>query len=105
MIIFKDQHGDRAISMERTFFHQSKTISSTIVPRMGKIVSTCGNIYKKNYMLESPITIMLRDVKPFDDRQWNQLQEDKDLPLTKEQKVKMVKIREGVQEISRLMDF
>ena len=48
---------------------------------------------------------MLRDVKPFDDRQWNQLQEDKDRPLTKEQKVKMAKIREGVQEISRLVDF
>ena len=60
---------------------------------------------QKNYMPELSITIMLRDVKPFDNRQWNQLQEDKDLPLTKEQKVKMVKIREGVQEISRLVDF
>lgn len=60
---------------------------------------------QKNYMFESSTTIMLRDVKPFDNRQWNQLQEDKDLPLTKEQKVKMVKIREGVQEISRLVDF
>lgn len=48
---------------------------------------------------------MLREVKPFDDRQWKQLQEDNDRPPTEEQKVKFAKIREGVREVSGLVDF
>ncbi len=48
---------------------------------------------------------MLRDVKPFDDRQWNKLQKDMARPMTEEEKAKMAKIREGVDEISRMVDF
>ena len=48
---------------------------------------------------------MLREVKPFDDRQWKQLQEDNDRPPTEEQKAKFAKIREGVREVSGLVDF
>ena len=48
---------------------------------------------------------MIRDVKPFDSSQWDQLQENMERPLTKEQKEKMAKIREGVLEVSRLIDF
>ena len=48
---------------------------------------------------------MIRDVKPFDNHQWDQLQENMKRPLTKAQKEKMAKIREGVLEVSRLVDF
>ena len=48
---------------------------------------------------------MLRNVKPFDARQWKQLQEDMARPTTEEQKAKMAKIHEGVREISHLVDF
>lgn len=48
---------------------------------------------------------MIRDVKPFDNRQWVQLHENMERPLTKSQKEKMAKIREGVLEVSRLVDF
>lgn len=48
---------------------------------------------------------MIRDVKPFDSRQWDQLQENMERPLTGAHKEKMAKIREGVLEVSRLVDF
>ena len=48
---------------------------------------------------------MLRNVKPFDDHQWKQLQEYSARPMTEDEKAKMAKIREGVDEISRMVDF
>lgn len=45
------------------------------------------------------------DVRLFDDCQWAKLQVDMRLPLTEEEKVKMSRIREGVREVSRMVDF
>lgn len=48
---------------------------------------------------------MIRDVKPFDNRQWDKLQEDMKRSPTEAQKEKMAKIHESVLEVSRLVDF
>ena len=49
--------------------------------------------------------MVLRNVEPFDERQWKQLQEDQRRPLTEDQKTKMARIRKGAQEITLECDL
>ena len=49
--------------------------------------------------------VMIREVKPFDDHQWAQLQEDMKRPLADEQKEKIAKIRQGMAEVSNMVAF
>ena len=60
---------------------------------------------EKTYVLTARHSSMPGDVMPFDDRQWGKLQADMRRPLTQAEKVKLARIREGVREISRMVDF
>ena len=90
------------------YYNQNKKIAAFVWDKRCDVTSRICNNDKRHQILYTYIIhyhYMIRDVKPFDDRQWAQLQKDMKKPLTKKQKEKIAKMQDGVLEISRLVDF